>query len=115
RFEHLVTDRAAEAGDATQECSPRWPEAVVGRLEHVMLTLDQVAANVQALRRGDVAGLLEVAHDQASQQAQAERMVAVRLARRFDLGVRTADALGLEERDGIEGLHPVERLLTAAG
>ena len=73
-----------------------------------MLALDQVAAHVQPLRRGHVAGLLEIAHDQAGQQAQAERMVAVRLARPFDLGVRAADALGAEERHGIGGLHLFE-------
>ena len=84
-------------------------QAVVGCFQHVMLALDQVAAHVQPLRGGDVAGLLEVAHDQAGQQAQAERMVAVRLAGLLDLGVRAADALGAEE------LHRVGGLPSASG
>jgi len=89
-------------------------EAVIGRFQHVMLALDQVAADVQALRGGDIAGLLEVAHDQAGQQAQAERMVAVRRARRFDLSVRAPDALGVEEPHRVGGLHLLEFLLAAA-
>ena len=103
RLERVVAHRTAEAGDAAQERLPGGREAVVGRFQHVMLALDQIAAHVQPLRGGDVAGLLEVAHDQAGQQAQAERMVAVRLASLLDLGVRAADALGAEELHGIGG------------
>lgn len=88
-----------------QERPPSRREAVVGCLQHVMLSLDQIAAHVQPLRRRDVAGLLEVAHHQPGQQPQAERMIAIRRARRFDFGVRAADALRHEERNGILGLH----------
>ena len=89
-------------------------EAVVSHLQHMILPLDQVAAHVQSLRGGDVAGLLEIAHDQAGQQSQAERVIAVRFARRLNLDVRAADALGAEEFHGIGGLHLPEFLLAAA-
>ena len=59
--------------------------------------------------------MLEIARDQSGQQTQAERMVAIRRARRFDLGVRAANALGVEEGDGISGLHLPEFRFAATG
>ena len=56
----------------------------------------------------------DVAHDPAGQQREAERMVAVRFARRFDLGVRATDALGAEKRHGVVGLHLQQLLFAAA-
>jgi hypothetical protein len=79
----------------------------VSSLQHVMLALDKVSAHIQPLRGGDVAGLLEVTHNQASQQAQTERMKAVRFARRFDFGVRAADAPG-------RGRNPRRRRVASA-
>ena len=114
RLEGFVPHRAAEAGDAAQQCLPGRTEAVVSRLQNVMLPLDQIAAHVQPRCGGDVAGLLEISHNQAGQQSQAERMVAVRCAGRFNLGARAADALGAEEFHGIGRLHLPEFLLAAA-
>src|SRR6202008_3650386 len=111
--ERLVGYRTAEASDTAEELLPSRREAIERGLEHVMLALHQVAAHVEPRRRGDVARLLEVAHDQAGQQPQAEGMVAVRSARRLDLGARAADALGAEERHRIGGLHLLEGFLAA--
>jgi len=76
--------------------------------------LDQIADHVEPLCGGDVAGLLKIAHNQAGQQSQAERMVAVRFAGRLNLGVRAADALGAEEFHGVGRLHLPELLLATA-
>ena len=56
RLECVVAHWAAEASDTAQECPAGTWQAVVGRFEDVMLTLDEVAAHVQPLSRSDVAG-----------------------------------------------------------
>ena len=113
RLEGFVFHGAAEAGDATQQCLPVRREAVVGRLQNVMLPLHQIAAHVQPRCGSDVAGLLKIAHNQAGQQSQAERMVAVRCAGRFNLGARTTDALRTEEFHRVGRMHLLELLLAA--
>ena len=114
RLESLVLDRAAETGNAAQPCLPGRTQAVVSRLQHVMLPLDQITAHVQTRRGGDVAGLPEIAHNQARQQSQAERMVTVGCAGRLNLGARAAHALGAKEFHGIGRMHLPEFLLATA-
>src|SRR4051794_29874639 len=79
-----------------------------------MLALDQVAAYIKVLCGGDVAGMLEVAHDQTSQQAQAEWVISIRLTGGFNFCTSTADALRVEELHGISRMELNQFLFATA-
>src|SRR5947207_10798609 len=74
RFQRVIVDRSAEAGDATQQTLSLREQTGVRLLEDVVPLLNEIAADVQPPRGSDVSGLLEIVYDQARQQAQAEWM-----------------------------------------
>ncbi len=80
----------------------------------MLLLAPQLGQDGITTRHAHVAGRPLVAQDDARQQTQRQRVIAVGPARGLDLGPRALDPLRLEEGQRVLGVERVQVLVTTA-